>query len=204
MKIVPSIIMTVAFITLAACSSPTTADKKEEVSITSEPVTQVKEPTVETTTAPEVQEDKVTSINKNDKATIDGYAEVSVSSDKISKKIEPSTPGSYYTYYESKEDDSTYLAIVLKVKNLNTSGTVADELANVTFTFDNQYDYPTFSTVEDKGGQDFTYSNIVSISPLKTATLYYIAEIPNEVAESDKPLKAVIKAKDNTFEYTIR
>ncbi|MBP2243872.1 hypothetical protein [Paenibacillus xylanexedens] len=70
--------------------------------------------------------------------------------------------------------------------------------------FDNQCDYTTFSTVEENGGADFTYSNITSVSPLKTTTLLYLAKMPNEVAESEKPLKAVIMIKEEVYEYTIR
>ncbi|WP_340017697.1 bZIP transcription factor [Paenibacillus sp. FSL H3-0457] len=212
MKIVPGILLISAFLTLAACSPQPNADLKSDGVVANEVESTVSqtEPTEEskdeitTDSVNEEQEITATTIKKNDTVTIDGYAELSVSKQKFSKKIEPSKPGNFYTYYESKEEDSTYFALTVKAKNLYTTGIDADEIANVTLIYDNQYDYPTFSTVEEKGGEDFTYSNITSVNPLKTTTLYYLAEIPNEVADSDKPLKALIKVKDNTFEYTIR
>jgi len=212
MKIVPGILLITAFLTLAACSPQPNVDLKSDGVVANEVESTVSqtEPTEEskdeitTDSVNEEQEITATTIKKGDTVTIDGYAELSVSKQKFSKKIEPSKPGNFYTYYESKEEDSTYFALTVKAKNLYTTGVDADEIANVTLIYDNQYDYPTFSTVEEKGGEDFTYSNITSVNPLKTTTLYYLAEIPNEVADSDKPLKALIKVKDNTFEYTIR
>ncbi|MFC9709702.1 bZIP transcription factor [Paenibacillus sp. NPDC056933] len=212
MRIVSGILLVTAFLTLAACSPQSKADSKSDggvankVESTLSQTESKEEPAVETSadSVDQEQESTATSIKKGETVTIDGFAEISVSKQKFSKKIEPSKPGNFYTYYESKEDDSTYFALTIKAKNLYTTGIDADEIANVTLIFDNQYDYPTFSTVEEKGGEDFTYSNITSVNPLKTTTLYYLAEIPNEVAESDKPLKAVIKIQDEVFEYTVR
>lgn len=135
---------------------------------------------------------------------VDDFADITVTSNKIAKKIEPSKPGRFYTYYQSKEADSSYFALILKAKNLSTEGITADKIAEVGLKYDNKYDYDTFSTIEKRGGEDFTYTNITDIDPLKTGTIYYLVEIPNEVAKSDKPLKAEIKIQDQTFEYTVR
>ncbi|WP_337034736.1 bZIP transcription factor [Paenibacillus illinoisensis] len=210
MKKVSSILLVAAFLSITACSTQPTAVTKSDDLVTNEVQTtaaqteSTEDSTVSAEAVEQEKEDIATTIKKGDPVTVDGFAEISVTKQQFSKKIEPSKPGNFYTYYESKEDDSTYFALTVKAKNLYSTGIDADEIADVTLIFDNQYDYPTFSTVEEKGGEDFTYSNITSISPLKTTTLYYLAEIPNEVADSDKPLKAVIKIKDEVFEYTIR
>lgn len=208
-----TVLVTAALMIIGGCGTEKTATKdnsaaqaKVEESSPIVETAKAEEPTAEASEKVVEQEpdNNVSEIKKGDTVTVDGYADVSVIKHKFSQKIEPSKPGSFYTYYESKEEDSTYFAIIIKAKNLHTSGVVADEIANVSLLFDNQYDYPTFSVVEENGGKDFTYSNITSVNPLKTTTLYYLVEIPNEVAKSDKPLKATINVKDKVFEYTVR
>ncbi|MBE7901039.1 bZIP transcription factor [Paenibacillus polymyxa] len=200
MKFVTGILVAAAFITLAACSpkqSATTNDTKQAATTA----------TTSTTPAEPVeqkQEDTVTPIKKGETVTIQDFADITVTGNKISKKIEPSKPGDFHTLYESKETDSTFFALIIKAKNLGAEGIKADKIAEVNLKFDNKYDYDTFSTIEERGGEDFTYTNITSVDPLKTGTLYYLSEIPNEVAKSEKPLKAEIKIQDKVYEYTIR
>ncbi|MGV2882203.1 bZIP transcription factor [Paenibacillus taichungensis] len=216
MKILTGILMTAAILTLTACSStPTTAKNVPQSGDTSAATTVAtveeasKEPVesseeVEQQQVEQQQVESVPSIKKGETVTIDDFADITVTGNKINKKIVPSKPGNFYTYYESKEVDSSYFALVLKAKNLSTGGISADKIADVSLKYDNKYDYDTFSTIETRGGEDFTYTNITNIDPLKTGTIYYLVEIPNEVVESDKELKAEIKVQDQTFEYTIR
>ncbi|WP_091016574.1 MULTISPECIES: hypothetical protein [Paenibacillus] len=210
MKIVTGILLTAAFLTLTACSStPTTATSDTQSGNTSAATTAKttetpKEPVEPKEEVEEQQVEAVTSIKKGETVTIEDFADITVTSNKIAKKIEPSKPGRFYTYYQSKEADSSYFALILKAKNLSTESITADKIAEVGLKYDNKYDYDTFSTIEERGGEDFTYTNITDIDPLKTGTIYYLVEIPNEVAKSDKPLKAEIKIQDQTFEYTVR
>lgn len=199
MKIVTGILVAAAFLTLAACSPKQTATTNDTKPATTPPNTAAPAAPVE-----QKQEDTVTPIKKGETVTIQDFADITVTGNKISKKIEPSKPGDFHTLYKSKETDSTFFALIIKAKNLGTEGIKADKIAEVNLKFDNKYDYDTFSTIEERGGEDFTYTNITSVDPLKTGTLYYLSEIPNEVAKSDKPLKAEIKIQDKVYEYTIR
>ncbi|MCP3780785.1 YgdI/YgdR family lipoprotein [Paenibacillus sp. MZ03-122A] len=199
MKIVTGILVAAAFLTLAACSPKQTATTNDTKPATTPTNTAAPAAPVE-----QKQEDTVTPIKKGETVTIQDFADITVTGNKISKKIEPSKPGDFHTLYESKETDSTFFALIIKAKNLGAEGIKADKIAEVNLKFDNKYDYDTFSTIEERGGEDFTYTNITSVDPLKTGTLYYLSEIPNEVAKSDKPLKAEIKIQDKVYEYTIR
>ncbi|MHB0879970.1 bZIP transcription factor [Paenibacillus sp. SEL1] len=199
MKIVIGILVAAAFLTLAACSPKQTATTNDTKPATTPTNTAAPAAPVE-----QKQEDTVTPIKKGETVTIQDFADITVTGNKISKKIEPSKPGDFHTLYESKETDSTFFALIIKAKNLGAEGIKADKIAEVNLKFDNKYDYDTFSTIEERGGEDFTYTNITSVDPLKTGTLYYLSEIPNEVAKSDKPLKAEIKIQDKVYEYTIR
>lgn len=216
MKIATGILLAATLLTLTACSStPSTATTSTPSATTTDASTTNEnqaensnasdtEETKQEEVVEQKQEETVTPLKKGETVTIEKFADITVSGSKIAKKIEPSNPGTFYTYYESKEADSTYFALTIKAKNLNTEGIGADEIAEVNLKFDNQYDYRTFSTIEKGGGEDFTYTNITTIDPLKSGTLLYIVEIPNEVAKSDKPLKAEIKIQDQLFEYTVR
>ena len=49
-----------------------------------------------------------------------------------------------------------------------------------TLLFASKYRYTGFSVIEEDNREDFTYSNITSISPLTTEYLHYLFEIPDE------------------------
>lgn len=134
---------------------------------------------------------------------IDGIGEYTITRTSFGKKVSPSNPGSFYTYYEAKEPGTTYLAVTLKVKNLGGQAMDADAVADMEIKYDNKYEYGTFSTLEENGGEDFTYTSISEIEPLKNATLVYLAEVPDEVESSGKPLYADIKIEGETYRYLI-
>jgi hypothetical protein len=143
-------------------------------------------------------------VEKSKPITLEDYAEMTLVKHQFAKTIKPSKPGSFYTYYEAKEPGTTYLAFTLKIKSLLTSAQSSDEFADVSVKYDGKYDYGTFSTIEDQGGADFTYTNITSIEPLKSGTLVFLAEVPEEIENDGKPLQAFITINDQTYEYKIR
>lgn len=143
-------------------------------------------------------------ITKGEPLVIDDYAEITVNDHIFGKRIDPPNPSSFYSYYEVKEDAEIYLDTIITVKSLLTSSKSSDEFVNVKVVYDNKYDYRTFSTIEDKGGADFTYTNITSIEPLKEGILHYIASLPEELENDGKPLKLVISAKNKNYELVIR
>lgn len=142
-------------------------------------------------------------IVKGTPLVIDETGEYTITKTSYSKKVTPSNPGSFYTYYEAKEPGTTYLAVTLKVKNLAGEAMNADEVADVEVKYDNKYKYSTFATMEKNGGEDFTYTNISRIEPLKNGTLVFLAEIPDEVKSSGKPLYADFEIQGETYRYTI-
>ncbi|KYG90386.1 hypothetical protein A0U40_18295 [[Bacillus] sp. KCTC 13219] len=143
-------------------------------------------------------------ITKGETLVIEDYAEITVNDNVFGKRIDPPNPGSFYSYYEIKEEGEIYLDTIVTVKSLLTSSKSSDEFINVKVMYDDKYEYRTFSTLEDKGGADFTYTNITSIEPLKTGVLHYIASLPEEVENDGKPLKIIISAKNLDYELVIR
>jgi hypothetical protein len=155
---------------------------------------------IEEEPSPSVEDQLI--VEKNKPIEIADFAEMTITKHQFAKTIKPSKPGSFYTYYEAKEPDTTYLALSIKIKSLLTSAKSADEFVDVSIKYDDNYN--TFSTIEDKGGEDFTYTSITSIEPLKSGTLVFLAEMPSEIEKDDKPINAYITINGLTYEYKIR
>ncbi|WP_240765101.1 hypothetical protein [Paenibacillus dendritiformis] len=148
--------------------------------------------------------DKAKVIEAKKPLEIADFAELTIQGAKFANKIAPPNPDSFYSYYEVKDASNTYFDTVIKVKSLLTEGKSADEFVSVKVIYDNKYEYNAFSTIEDKGGADFTYTNITSIEPLKTGTLHFIAEVPAEVAKDKKPIQVIISSNGEDYTYTYR
>lgn len=153
---------------------------------------------------PEVEEVKVSSINLNETTIIEDFAEITVKSNTFGKRIDPPSPGSFYSYYENKEADQIYLDTVISTKSLLTAAKRSDEFIKVKIVYDNKYEYTTFSVIEEDGGSNFTYTNITSIEPLQTGVLHFLASLPTEVEADGKSLKAVITINGEEYEQIIR
>lgn len=133
----------------------------------------------------------------------DDVYEITYRGCEFTKKVLPPVQTSFYTYYEAKEEGHQYLVIKLDYKNLEATGISADEVANIDVKYNNKYEYSTFSTIVDSDG-DFTYSSITSIKPLTTGKLYYLCDIPDEVANGTESVVAYVNAKGKTYEIKIR
>ncbi len=176
---------------LATASSPTEENNTQASSI--EP-----SPSVSITPEPE----PIIEINKP--LALSDFAEITLTKAKFTSKVVPPKPDSFYTYYEVKDPSNIYLDIVLKVKSLLTSEKGSDEFAKVTVKYDDKYEYDSFSTIEESGGGNFTYTNITSIEPLKSGTLHYIAELPIEASEDNKSIKIYVSLQGTDYIYTLR
>ncbi|OEC01369.1 hypothetical protein GY31_13860 [Lysinibacillus sphaericus] len=169
---------------------------------------------IEVTGDTEVDEKESKTEQKNSKAVpilkigevavVNDFAEITVNSNNFGQVINPPNPGDFYTYYENKEPDQVFLNTVITVKSLQTSGKSASDFVNVKIIYDNKYEYTTFSTLEEDGGANFTYTNITNIEPLQSGVLHFLASVPSNIENDGKPLKAVISVKGNTYEHIIR
>ncbi|MEK4497105.1 hypothetical protein [Ureibacillus sp. FSL W8-0352] len=193
-------------IILAACGndSSKTQENNDSSSSTENVDTTENQEAEKVEIAEKKEEPKISTINAGEPAEVTDFAEITVQKAVFGKVINPPNPDSFYSYYKNSEADETFLDTVIAVKSLLTSGRSADEFVNVKIVYDNKYEYLTFSTIEEGGGSDFTYTNITSIEPLNTGIIHYIASVPTQVETDGKPLKAVITVNGETFEYVIR
>ncbi|GIO39275.1 hypothetical protein J41TS12_41360 [Paenibacillus antibioticophila] len=153
---------------------------------------------------PTPKEEPELTIKKGAPITIEDFAEVEITKTKFAKTVNPSSPGSFYTYYEAKGDGTTYLAITAKIKNLLESAKEVDDLVTVKIKYDGKYEYSSFSTIEAGDGSDFNYTSLYPIDPLSTGTAIFLSEVPKEVETSDKSVVAEISINGETYLYTIR
>lgn len=151
-----------------------------------------------------VTDEQAPALIKGQPLVLADIAEYTITKTDFTKKLVPSKPGDFHSYYEAKEPGTTFLAITLKVKNLAGSGKTASKFADMTVKYDNQYEYKTSITLEERGGEDFTYPNITNIEPLKYGTLVFFAEVPDEVQTGNKPLYAEVTIEGKSYKYTIR
>lgn len=113
----------------------------------------------------------------------EGFAQVKLTNLQFQKRVNPSNPKSFYTYYEVKDTNKIYLVLEVDVKNTKDSKLNADEVLGVNVTYNEKYKYDSFAVIEEAGGGDFNYANITSIDPLTTSKLYYLCEVPQEVKD---------------------
>ncbi|WP_338651669.1 hypothetical protein [Lysinibacillus sp. Y5S-8] len=192
-------------ILLVACGQSdknSSSDNKTKESVEKNAEEEVKASENNEENEPEVEE--VLTITKGNVLVVDNYAEITINNNIFGKQISPPNPSSVYTYYKNEEEGEVYLDTIISVKSLLTTGQTSNEFVDVKIIYDGKYEYKTFSTIENRGGSDFTFTNITSIEPLKNGTLHFLASVPEQVEQDGKPLKAVITVKGKTYEQIIR
>lgn len=146
-----------------------------------------------------ITKDEEVRIALDELITVQDKCEFFLSDMTFSRKIAPPNAKDFYTYYEIKDPELTYLDVVLSYRNLESTGIRADDIATVKIIYDNKYEYPTFSTIEEKGGSNFTYTNITNIDPLKTETIHFLCEVPQEVEGSTGSVKVILRINNTDY-----
>lgn len=125
--------------------------------------------------------------------------DVIIESVQFSQKVEPPTKPMYYEYYQVKDSDNTYLYLILDCKNTSTIDLTASSVANVTVKYNNDYTYSSFSAIPDDT-LGFTYTNLTNIKPLTSKKIYYLVEMPKNIAdETDTPIEIQVKVDNTTY-----
>ena len=130
--------------------------------------------------------------------------EIKLTETKFNQRIDPPEQPMFYTYYQVKDTDNTYLCIILEAKNLSELSLGSDNVATVSVKYNDKYNYSSFSTIEDSN-TGFTYTSITNIKPLTSKKIYYLAEMPKNIAnETDTPVEIEIKVGNNKYYYKLR
>lgn len=150
-----------------------------------------------------VDEVKPIELSSKQNVTIDDVCEFYIDYSKITKKVLPPNPDSYYSYYEAG-NGKTYIDLCIAYKNLDVQDVEADTVIGAKLKYDNKYDYTGFSCIEEDNRGDFTYSNITSISPLTTEYLHYLFEVPEAVGEGTESIVITLYVSGNEYIYRVR
>ena len=142
-------------------------------------------------------------IELNDVVVKEDVYELTYKGSEFTKKVLPPTLTSFYTYYEAKEEGHQYLVIKLDYKNLEGTSVSSDKIATVNVKYNNKYEYTSFPVIVDSDG-DFTYANITDINPLAVGQMYYLCDMPDEVANGTESIVAYVKTSNETYEINIR
>lgn len=129
--------------------------------------------------------------------------EFQVTKIEFAKKILPPNTSGYYSYYEVKTSNSTFLDVVITVKNLDTITKSVDDLVSISILYDNNYTYNSSPIVVDSDG-GFTYAIISGVQPLLSKEAHYLFTVPMEVQNSSKSLIIIFYVGDKEFQYQYR
>lgn len=143
-------------------------------------------------------------IDISSEKTINGKDwQITIDNIQFSQKVEPPEKNIYYNYYQVDDSDNTYLCIILNCKNISTLDLSASSTASVTVQCD-KYTYTSFKAVPDET-LGFTYSNITNIRPLTSKKVYFLAEMPKSLADSEEmPIEIKINSENKTYTYKYR
>ncbi len=129
--------------------------------------------------------------------------EASIDFVKITDKVTPPYPDSFYTYYQADEGQ-VYIDFCIAYKNLTHSSVKASDVLSGKATYAGKYEYTGFSVIEENSREDFTYSNITNIAPLTTEYLHYLIKVPEEVGTSSDSLEIRFSIQGNEYTYSYR
>jgi len=132
----------------------------------------------------------------------DDRAEITINKIEFSYDVLPDNTSSFYTHYAA-ESGKVYIHIDTDVKNIQKQDLGCDELMSVKVDYNNGYEYDGFPVPEDST-TGFTYANIVGIAPLCTQGVRFLVDCPQEVEESQNPVKIIFTLSNKEYEYVIR
>ena len=125
------------------------------------------------------------------------YAALEFVSAKFTEEVLPSNTSGYYRYYQTDNPDYTYLALEFKVTNYQSTSRDIDTFLSATSIFMDKYEYTGFVVSEDTDLQGLSTYN--EISPLQTARVIYLIEIPKSVINENYSVELYFDKQ--TFTY---
>jgi len=156
-------------------------------------------PTIIPTNTPSIK--KLNSIY--DSISVPNYCKLKIEEINFSRRIMPPNTSGFYTYYEAKDPNSTFLDIVVEITNLDTIIKTVDDLVSISVIYDNNYTYYSSPIIEEADGS-FGYSTISGVQPLLKKTAHYLITVPKQVEKDSKSLLIVINISDQEYQYKYR
>lgn len=109
----------------------------------------------------------------------------------------PSNTSGFYTHYQVDNSSNTYLVVKFDITNYSSSSKDCDTFVGVKALYMDKYTYTGFAVAEESDGAGF--SSYESISPLSTAHLYYLIEVPKTLTENNVTLMISFDGQEYTY-----
>ncbi|MEK4486091.1 hypothetical protein MHH81_10945 [Psychrobacillus sp. FSL H8-0484] len=146
-----------------------------------------------------------TEVKMMDKVVVQDYIEFTIQSNNFGKKINPSNSGPTSSYMFNGNNGEIYLDILVTVRNTSsTELSEANDFMSIEIIYDDREEFNSFTRFERVGESKFTSLNNSIIKPLQTRVVHFLTSVPASIEKDGKPLKAVITANGEKYEYVIR
>lgn len=136
-------------------------------------------------------------LKKGDSAKKDEAVSVKIIESSVTKKLLPPNPDGFYTYYEVKDKNDSFLVLKMNVKNIGSIAINPEKYIGCEAKVDDQYEYSGFIVWERSDGTSLT--NVGKIDPLKSVTAYCLVQVPDEVIKKSAEFK--IKLLEDTYYF---
>lgn len=146
-------------------------------------------------------ESKVKAVSVGETITDNDTISLTIDSVEFKNSLYPPRASGYYHYYEAA-NGKVYLIVKMTVNNLKGTDMKYDSIAGVSCVYNEKYNYSFFAVLEEDGGKDLNgYPSQYAISPLDTGVVYYLAEVPAQVA--DGPVEITFYIAGNYYSFSL-
>ncbi len=150
----------------------------------------------------------LTQVQLMDKIVVQDYIEFTIQSNELGKIIYPSNLGIApitHEYMFNGNKGEIWLDILVTVRNTSsTELSEAGDFMDIKIIYDDREEFNSFTRFERVGESKFTSLNNSIIKPLQTRVVHFLTSVPSGIEKDGKPLKAVITANGENYEYVIR
>lgn len=151
---------------------------------------------------------ELTEVKMMDKIIVQDYIEFTIQSHDLEKIIYPSNLGvapitPHYMF--NNNEGEIWLDILVTVRNTSsTELSEAGDFMDIKIIYDDREEFNSITVFERVGESKFTSLNNSIIKPLQTRVVHFLTSVPASIEKDGKPLKAVITANGEKYEYVIR
>lgn len=142
-------------------------------------------------------------INKQQTVTVPDYCEFTIESINITNDVLPPRRSGVYSHYQAY-DETVYIDVCMKYKNLQTEKISADDTLRAYLIFSGIYEYKCSIIVEEDNRSDFTYASITNIAPLSSIYLHVLFNASNVIKSTNGSLTAVFQMDGKSYSIEVR
>jgi hypothetical protein len=105
-------------------------------------------------------------------------------------------------YYTPKDENNRFVYVNANIKSLSNKKSDLDDLIKANVIYYNKYEFECFASKTTKDKSDFTTD--IKVLPLQSSDVYFIAEVPKELINDEKPLTMEFKTNNTKYVMNLR